>query len=66
MPEYWSQIQKVLKDNNLEIELTHHRIRFGIFDKNNIKTSIDFIILIAKYCIFASKYKMQIPTSEAF
>ena len=48
--EYWSKIQKFLKDNNLEIELTYYRISFGILDKNNIKTSmINFIILIAKY-----------------
>ena len=40
---------------------------FGILDKNNIKTSIiNFSILIAKYWIFASKYKMQRPTSEFF
>ena len=65
--EYWSKIQKFLKDNNLEIELTYYRISFGILDKNNIKTSmINFIILIAKYWIFASKYKMQRPSSEGF
>ena len=58
--EYWSKIQKFLKNNNLEIELTYYRISFGILDKNNIKTSmINFIILIAKYWILASKYKMQ-------
>ena len=38
--EYWSKIQKFLKDNNLEIELTYYRISFGILDKNNIKTSM--------------------------
>ena len=65
--EYWSKIQKFLKDNNLEIELTYYRISFGILDKNNIKTSmINFIILIAKYWIFASKYKKQRPSSEGF
>ena len=62
--EYWSKIQKFLKDINLEIELTYYRISFGILDKNNIKTSmINFIILIAKYWIFASKYEMQRPSS---
>ena len=67
MQEYWSKIQKFLKNNNLEIELTYYRISFGILDKNNIKTSmINFIILIAKYWIFASKYKMQRPSSEGF
>ena len=64
MQENWS---KVLKNNNKEIDLTYHRISFGILDKNNIKTSmINFIILIAKYWIFASKYKMQRRTSEGF
>ena len=67
MQEYWSKIQKFLKENNLEIELKYYRISFGILDKNNIKTSmINFIILIAKYWIFASKYKMQRPFSEGF
>ena len=67
MQEYWSKIQNFLKDNNLEIELTYYKISFGILDKNNIKTSmINFIILIAKYWIFASKYKMQRPSSEGF
>ena len=50
MQEYWSKIQKFLKNNNLEIELTYYRISFGFLDKNNIKTLIiNFIILIAKY-----------------
>ena len=67
MQEYWSKIQKFLKNNNLEIELPHYRISFGILDKNNIKTSmINLIILIAKYWIFASKYKMKRPSSEGF
>ena len=59
--------QKFLKYNNLAIELTYHRISFSILDKNNIKTSmINFIILLAKYWIFASKYKVQRPSSEVF
>ena len=36
--EFWSKIQRLLKDNNLEIDLTYHRISFGILDENNIKT----------------------------
>ena len=49
LQEYRSKIQKFLKNNNLEIELTYHRISFGILDKNNIKTPMfNFIILIAK------------------
>ena len=57
----------VLKNNSLEIDLTYHRISFGILDKKQYKTSmISFIILIVKYWIFASKYKMQRPTSEGF
>ena len=64
---YWSKIQKFLQDNNFEIDLTYYRISFGILDKNSVKTPMmNFIILIAKYCIFASKYKMQRPTFESF
>ena len=49
----------------LEIELTYYRTSFGILDQNNIKTPmINFTILIAKYWIFASTYKMQRPPSE--
>ena len=58
---------KFLKNNNLDIDLTYHKISFGILNRNNIKTSmINFIILIAKYWISASKNKMQRPTSEGF
>ena len=65
--EYWSKIQTFLKDNSLEICLTYHRISLGILDKNNIITlMINFIILIAKCCIVALKFKMQRPTTEAF
>ena len=54
---YWSKIQKFLQDNNLEIDLPYYWISFGILDKNNRKTPMmNFIIPIAKYCIFASKY----------
>ena len=67
MQWYWSKIQKFLQDNNFEIDLTYYRISFGILDKNSVKTPMmNIIILIAKYCIFASKYKMQRPTVESF
>ena len=47
--EYWS---------NLEIDLTYHRIRFGILDTNTIKTPmINFIILIAKLLDICIKVK---------
>ena len=36
--EFWPKIQRMLKDNNLEIDLAYHRISFGILDENNIKT----------------------------
>ena len=36
--EFWPKIQRLLKDNNLEIDLAYHRISFGILDENNIKT----------------------------
>ena len=32
---YWSKIQKFLKDNNFEIDLTYYRISFGILDNTN-------------------------------
>ena len=31
------QKTKVLKNNKLQIDLTHNRISFGILNKNNIK-----------------------------
>ena len=56
MQGYWSTIQKFLQDNNLEIDLTYYGLSFGILDENNINTPMmNFIIPIAKYCIFASK-----------
>ena len=36
--EFWPKIQRLLKDNNLEIDLAYHKISFGILDENNIKT----------------------------
>ena len=62
---YWSKIQKFLQDNNCEIDLSYYRISYGILDKNSVKTPMmNFTILIAKYCIFSLKYKMQRPTFE--
>ena len=55
--EYWSKIQKFLKDNNLEVDLTYHRISFGILDKNNIKMSMINIKIV-------SEYDQEIPQSQ--
>ena len=65
--EFWSKIQNFLLINNLEIQLNYFRISFGIAPNGNLKHSVfNFVILLAKYYIFGSKYKHQIPNIKRF
>ena len=65
--EFWSKIQEILTFNNIEIQLSYIAISFGVSFENNQKGSLfNFIILLAKYYIFVSKYKQQIPNINGF
>ena len=47
--------------------LTYYKLSFGVLDINILKVSMNnFLILKAKYCLFASKYKMWRPIAEDF
>ena len=65
--EFWSKIQEILTLNNIEIQLSYFANSFGVSFENNQKGSLfNFIILLAKYYIFVSKYKQQIPNINGF
>ena len=65
--ELWSQVQDILTSNNIEIELSYFNVSFGVKFKNKLKNSVfNFIVLLVRYYIFSSKYKMQIPTINGF
>ena len=65
--DFWSKIQDMLTSNNIEIQLSYFTISFGVNFENNQKgLMFNFIILLAKYYIFASKYKQQIPNITGF
>ena len=53
--------------NNLEIQLNYFRMSFDIAPNGNLKHSVfNFVIVLAKYYIFGSKYKHQIPNINSF
>ena len=65
--ELWSKIQNILTNNNLENQLNCYNISFGISFEGNLKGSVfNFIVLLAKYYVFSSKYKQEIPTIDGF
>ena len=65
--DFWSKIQEILNANNIDISLSYLYVCFGVTFGNNLKHSVfNFIILLAKYYIFSSKYKQQIPNINGF
>ena len=56
-----------LNDHNMQVDISYLNISFGILNRNSMKNEmINFIILLAKYYIYASKYKQQKPNFEGF
>ena len=65
--DLWSQIQEILNSNNIEIQLSYFNISFGVSFNNKVKNSVfNFIVLLVKYYIFSSKYKLQTPNINGF
>ena len=65
--EFWSHIRIFLNDHNMQVDISYLNISFGILNRNSVKNEmINFIILLAKYYIYASKYKQQKPNFEGF
>ena len=51
----------------MQVDISYLNISFGILNRNSMKNEmINFIILLAKYYIYASKYKQQKPNFEGF
>ena len=65
--DLWSNVQEILTSNNIEIQLSYFNISFGVNCKNKPKNLVfNFIVLLVKYYIFSSKYKLQRPTINGF
>ena len=65
--DLWSNVQEILTSNNIEIQLSYFNISFGINGKNKPKKLVfNFIVLLVKYYIFSSEYKLQRPTINGF
>ena len=63
--EFWSHIRNNLNDHNMQVDISYLNISFGIVSRNSMKNEmINFIILLAKYYIYISKYKQQNPIFE--
>ena len=53
--EFWSHIRIFLNDNNMQVDISYLNISFGILNRYSMKNEmINFIILLAKYYIYAS------------
>ena len=51
----------------MQVDISYLNISFGMLNRNSMKNEmINFIILLAKYNIYASKYKQQKPKFEGF
>lgn len=65
---FWMELTSLLNQNNIHIEINLKHITFGVcqlIDKQETQIN-NFIIFIAKYFIFASKYRKEIPVLQAF
>ena len=51
----------------MQVDISYLNISFGMLNRSSMKNEmINFIILLAKYYIYASKYKQQKPNFECF
>ena len=64
---FWSHLRFFLNDLNIQVYISYLNISFGMLNRNSMKNeTINFIILLAKYYIYKSKYKQQKPNFEVF
>ena len=62
--KFWSHIRISLNDHNMQVDISYLNISFGMLNRNSMKNEmIDFIILLAKYYNYTSKYKQQKKTN---
>ena len=51
----------------MQIDISYLNISFGMLNRNSMKNEmVNFIILLAKYYIYTSKYKHQNANFEGF
>ena len=49
-------------DHNMKVDISYLNICFGMLNRNCMKNEmINFITMLAKYCMYTSKYKQQKP-----
>ena len=51
-----------LNGHNMQVDISCLNTSFGMLNRNSMKNEmINFVILLAKYYIYTSKYKQQNP-----
>ena len=60
--EFLPHIRNFLNDHNMQVDISYLNIGLVILNRNSMKNeTINFIIVLAKYYIYTSKYKQQKP-----
>ena len=65
--QFWSHVRILLNGHYMQVDISYLNISFGMLNRNSMKNEmVNFIILLAKYYIYTSKYKQQKPNFEGF
>ena len=63
---FWTEIERLLKDNQIRIKLDYEIISFGYLNQSSYTSLLNCILIYAKYFIFKTKYEQTVPSLNNF
>ena len=63
---FWTEIERLLKDNQIRIKLDYEMISFGYLNQSSYTSLLNCILIYAKYFIFKTKYEQTVPSLNNF
>ena len=64
--DFWSRVEMFLNNKGFNITVNYEKISLGLSSLQKDNNIVSFILILAKYFIFCSKYKKIIPRIDNF
>ena len=61
--DFWNSVEMFLNNKGLNITVNYETISLGMYSLNKDNNIVSFVLILAKYFIFCSKYKKIIPNN---
>ena len=64
--DFWNRVEMLLNNKGFNITVNYEKISLGMFSLKNENNIVNYILILAKYFIFRSKYEKIIPNIDKF